>query len=239
LIEAADWRTDDLVIGAAVNIQTISTGTWSNETTIIGSREYYAPIGTRLYIEAYKSGYDRNANPMYQIRGQNDFITITMFPTGSGSGNLDNTTLYVTTYDYDTRGKRTGVSVRVVDDGQFKVTPESGTVSFTVLNGSVYTVSVGCSANQCYSGTKTETVTGSSYVMQFYLVSVKAATPTPTLAPGVTATPTPLPTADTRTNTQKTEEMVGFLYDNGYTLVVLFVIATVLGITQMMGGGKR
>ena len=234
LIRAIDWRTNDQVIGAAINIKNLATGVWSNETTVNGRREYYSSIGTRLYLEAYKSGYDRANVPMYQIQGLMDSQTISMFPTGSGSSGIANTTLYVMVGDYDTLVLGKGYSVRVVDDGQFKVTPDSGTVSFIVANNSQYTVSVGCSANQCYSGTKTETVTGSSYVMQFYLVSVKAATPTPTLAPGQTATPTAVPTLDTRTNAQKGGEMVDFLYDNGYTLVVILFIAALVGAFKMM-----
>jgi hypothetical protein len=65
-------------------------------------------------------------------------------------------------------------------------------------------------------------------------LSIKAATPTPTLAPGTTAAPTAVPTLDTRTNTQKSTEMVDFLYSNGYTLVVLFFLATLFGIFSMM-----
>jgi hypothetical protein len=224
---------------------------------------YYAPAGTRIYAEAIATGYDVASGNGRVSDLPGNSLTLTMFPTGSGSTNIDNSTWYVQAFDYDSGYAKQGVTVRVVDDGQTKVTGYSGTVSFSVINGSLYTVSATCGQIEvcsvqdpthfcpssytediCIGGTKTETVHGASYVTQFFLAKPRATaapTATRTLAPGQTASPTPLPTLDTRTNEQKGNEMVGFLYDNGYTLVVIFFLCTVVGALQMMGGkgGKK
>lgn len=229
LVRAIDWSTNDQVAGAEINIKNLATGAWSNETTITGRREFYSPVGSRLYIEAYKSGYDRAHVSMFQITGLMDSQTITLFPTGSGSSDIANTTLYVSTYDAVTYDLKRGVTVTIKNDGQVKVTDNSGTVSFTVINGSAYTVRAGCSANNCVSQTKTETVSGAAYNIQFYLESLYATT-APTLAPGQTATPTAVPTVDMRTNEEKGAGMVKMLYDNGETIVMLCIIMTILGL---------
>ena len=229
LIRAIDWRTNDQVSGADINIKTLANNTWSNLTTVTGRREYFTPIGSRLYLEGYKSGYDRASIPMYLVEGLMDSQTISMFPTGSGSTTIENTTLYVSTYNANTYDLRRGVTVTIRNDGQVKVTDNSGTVSFTVINGSSQTVRAGCSANDCTAQIKTETVTGSAYTMQFYLESLYATT-IPTVAPGQTAVPTAAPTLDMRTNEQKGEGMVKMLYDNGESIVMLCILMTIFGL---------
>ena len=235
LIRAIDWISNDQVSGADINIKNLGTDIWSNETTVTGRREFYAPIGTRLFIEGYKSGYDRANIPMYQIQGLMDSQTVSMFPTGSGSKTIANTTLFVSTFDAETYDLRRGVTVTVRNDGQVKVTDNSGTVSFTVLNGTAYTVRAGCSANDCVSQIKTETITGSAYTMQFYLDSLYATT-IPTVAPGHTAVPTAAPTLDVRTNEQKGEGMVKMLYDNGESIVMLCILMTIFGLLGIKFG---
>jgi hypothetical protein len=224
-VNVQDSLSGALISGAEVQIKT-PTGTWSNATTITGTRSYTTKIGEMLGYGASASGYVSSSILFTQIAGDTDRTVVLgkYIPVAVG-----NNTLYVYARDSRTLTGLEGALIHL-GDGQTKTTPASGLATFTVLENGTYQITVSKSGFQPL--TRTIQVAGSSNAISMELSPIYVTTQR-TLAPGETATPAPQATIDTRTNAQKQDSAVKIIYDNAEYIVWGLVALIFIGIIKL------
>lgn len=188
-IMAMDYLYGNLIEGAAIHVKNLGTGIWTNRTgASTGAEDFYYPYYSNLYIEATAGGY-LPANRNWQVTGVPvDSVSLIMYPGVTPP--ITNTSLFVSIFNGATGAGLEGAMV-TLSDGQFKITPNSGVATFTVLNGSTYQIS----ASKTGFVTGTKSATTSTSMLEVSILLQRQTTPTPTPYP----TPSPFPTAITPT----------------------------------------
>lgn len=189
-VYVVDWLQGGYLAGATVSIKDLAYNNWTNKTASNTGYAFFSyPSGSKLYIAA-SAPYYVESGKNYEVY-KDDYVTITIYPTGTGSTNVSESLVLVKTYEDNGESVRdlAGVSL-TLSDGQVG-TSASGAASFTVLNNTMLTVT-GYRAGYL-SSTKTVYVNTAVVPISLYLISTSS-TLIPTPFPTITTTPIPSPT---------------------------------------------
>ena len=225
-IQVKDTASNGFVAGSTVQIID-PWGVWSNETTDSGIRDIFVQKGTTVGYGATAPGFYESSIVYSKIEGD---ITKTISLNPIAPVSAGNNTLYVYVRDARSLDGIEGVLIHL-NDGQTKSTPGSGVASFTVLENGTYSITA--SKTGFNSVTRSLMVSGSANSISMELSPIYVTTAR-TLAPGETATLTPIPTVDTRTNEQKGQDIIKFIYDNGEGIVGFCLLLFFIGGFGMM-----
>ena len=225
-VKVQDATTSGFIYGSEVQI--INTSGWSNATTTNGIRVFNAKIGEILGYSASADadGYLPSSLLYTQVTGDMErTVSLTKYisvPAG-------NTTLYVFVKDSRNLNPISGVLVRL-NDGQMKTTPSTGLSTFTVLNGSLYTITT--TKTGYYPLTRSMIVVTTSNQISMEMNPIYA----------TTATPTGEPTQDVRDDTKKATDafskwiaVLGDITDIAIGVVIIWLMWITV---YMITGGK-
>ena len=242
MFQAVDGVTSGQIHNATINIKDETAGTWFNGS-YLGMGSYY---GT-WYIDTLPghtlSGYGSadgytstsllnvpaDGNKMYELIMQPG--SVAPAPTGKVK-------LFVLVNDFDNGAAVSGAKVTVSMFQESTVigyTNTAGTATFDVKNVTGYTATA--EKNGYYAVTRSGTTTASGPD------TIRIELRKPTVTPVVTRTPvagevTARPTLDMRTSSEKDNDIMDLIRNNGESLVSLAILMTMIFLVGGIGGRK-
>lgn len=220
-----DYGSGSTVAPSTINMKNIGNGTWQNQTATTGTLQYNVVVGQWYQWTGTATGYIESSavSDKFTIARDVDIVLMKTITVGAG-----NNTCWVQVSD-DKLTPLSGAAV-LLSDGQYKTTGTSGVVTFTVLEGGTYQIDV--SKSGYVAQTRTVQVVGTTNAFSFEL-SKQHATTVPTTAPGEA------PTVDTRSDTEKDQEMMDIIRTSGPDLIQLAILVTIITMVGWIGVGKR
>lgn len=194
-------KEGSFVSGSEVDIQDLTTGTWTNQSTSTGITSYKSPPGSVFHVYASKSGYESSDGTYSAGSGGQCVYTIITMPLWKSSTISTNTDLVFRVVDDNTQAAISGATVKIDYTDPWTslkvstqlTTNSAGTAEFNVSNSTDISWSVKKSNYLGQSGSLNSGTTG-FYQQAVFLVpsgTVTTLTTSPTVA---TATPTGVPT---------------------------------------------
>jgi len=185
-----DWQQGGYIAGASISVKDTASGNWTNKTgNNVGYAVFPYPSGSKIYIEGSATNY-APSGVNWEVY-KDDYVTIKLYPIGTGSTNVSESLVLVKTYEDKDGSIRELSGVQVsLSDGQSAVTV-NGATSFTVANTSMLTITGSMSGYA--SATKTVYVNAAITPISLYLIS-SSSTNIPTPFPTQTIAPIPTPT---------------------------------------------
>lgn len=228
-----DGMTSGGIYDSAIQMKDVEAGAWSNVSNSGGWWCIDTLPGHSLNLYAQASGYTDVSQIGVAANGGRYYLV--MWPDYIPAASAGNVTLYALVYDQQTGAPLYMSSVRV--DGNsintiVKNTGPEGQAMFTVKNDTAIHVT----ASKTGYTSITKVLTTSHFGPDTVMISLPRTSTTPTATP--TATPswmTPSTTVDPRTSTQKDQDMMNLIRDNGSALIGLAIITTMLGLMKMWG----
>jgi len=227
---------DATVFGCNQQLNDVEGGSWSNQSALSDGIWCIDTLPLH-HINAYGDATGYTSGSRIGVQEWNNMqYTIPLIPGYVPNATAGKVWVYIYVSDMSTYGPISGAQVSLSGNGlttQSALTGSSGGTSLQWPNSTVAYINVVKSGYTSGSKVITTSTTGPdiAYIMLHTGTATSTLTPNPTSTGG----PTALPTQDTRTTSQKDEDMMNLIRDNGSALIGLAIITTMLGLMKMWG----
>jgi len=233
---AQDATTGGLIPGAEIDIYSRFKGTWDNATSSTGERIIATSSNNYYDVYGSASGYS-NGSLINVMAYNNAYYLVNLFPTTGLPSVPGQVNLFVSVTERETGLPISGASVSVATPGSWTVqgeTDNKGIEIFSTSNSSVKYITVSKTGYKKETRTITTPASGNyNAVLQMSRIVVTTV-PTGYIPPGSV---TPVTTMDSRSTTEKDQDMMNMIRDSGPNLIQLAIAVTMISLLGLMAKG--